>query len=448
MGEKKKEGNELQRKPHFFKVLIGEFKLRLKMPPNFLKHISNEASQKAMLEGPNGCSWPVEITRSFDGTFISSGWSKFVEDHSLKEQEFLVFRYNGNMHFSIQVFDTTACEREDLFPIQSYMKPKLPKERKKRGRPRKHPLNVVCHIECKETKSEPQELPTCDGHEAKHMQDDIINSVEDSFLSYQKLKLTKGGKKRGRPRKHPPDVVRCVEHHEIKSEHMHDDIINLVEDSFLSCKKLKLTTGERKRGRPRKHPPDVVHQIEHQETKGSRVATLSPNEEGKVKLETEELSSSSIASENPNERGYFSRRRLVTTTEQLRAEEAARSFSSDLPFVIRPMALSSIYERMRFPLSFSKKHLPRKKTSMTLRDPNGRSWTVAYVAAEKDRDRLSIGWGEFAQGNNLDVGDYCAFELIGPNEMRVHIFRAVEDTIPAVEETAPAVETPEIVGLD
>jgi len=82
------------------------------MPPNFLKHISDEASKKVILEGPNGCRWPVRIKRSSDGTFLSSGWSKFVVDHFLKESEFLVFQYEGNMHFRIQVFDTTASERE------------------------------------------------------------------------------------------------------------------------------------------------------------------------------------------------------------------------------------------------------------------------------------------------------------------------------------------------
>jgi len=73
---------------------------------------------------------------------------------------------------------------------------------------------------------------------------------------------------------------------------------------------------------------------------------------------------------------------------------------------------------------------------MSLEDPNGKPWTVAYVPGERDqRDRLSIGWAAFALGNNLEEGDYCVFELIAPVEMRVHIFRVVEETAPAVEKT-------------
>lgn len=88
----------------------------------------------------------------------------------------------------------------------------------------------------------------------------------------------------------------------------------------------------------------------------------------------------------------------------------------------------------RFPLSFSRVHLPRERTEMSLRDLIGKSWTMTYVPGEREqRDRLSKGWAEFVQDNNLDEGDYCAFELIGPTEMRVHIFRVVEETTPAAE---------------
>jgi len=148
------------------------------MPPNFLKHISNEASKTAILEGPNGRCWPVRIKRASEGTFLSTGWSKFVEDHFLKEREFLVFRYEGNMHFSIQVFDTTACEREDLFAVRPCKKLNLTKGGNKRGRRIKRPLDVICYTEHQETKSGCVELLTGGNHEAKHLQDDIINSIE------------------------------------------------------------------------------------------------------------------------------------------------------------------------------------------------------------------------------------------------------------------------------
>ncbi|CAD6236983.1 unnamed protein product [Miscanthus lutarioriparius] len=68
----------------------------------------------ATLEGPSGRTWLVVIRRSAEGTFFTSGWPKFVQDQELRELEFLVFRYDGGTHFTAMVFDTTACEREDL----------------------------------------------------------------------------------------------------------------------------------------------------------------------------------------------------------------------------------------------------------------------------------------------------------------------------------------------
>ena len=95
-----------------------------KIPPDFCKHIPWEASRKAKtlkeasmaatLEGPSGRTWLVVIRRSAEGTFFTSGWPKFVQDQELRELEFLVFRYDGGTHFTAMVFDTTACEREDL----------------------------------------------------------------------------------------------------------------------------------------------------------------------------------------------------------------------------------------------------------------------------------------------------------------------------------------------
>jgi B3 DNA binding domain len=82
-----------------------------------VKHIDivkEAGSNTALLEGPTGRTWYVSIEKNTEGVFFTNGWSKFVQDHGLKEHEFLVFQYNGDVHFSLLIFDTTACEREDF----------------------------------------------------------------------------------------------------------------------------------------------------------------------------------------------------------------------------------------------------------------------------------------------------------------------------------------------
>ncbi|KAJ4787519.1 B3 domain-containing protein [Rhynchospora pubera] len=109
--------------PHFFKILVGDFTQRMRIPPNFVKHLQEDITAKpssslksptitASIEGPTGRTWHVELEKTTTGTFFTTGWSKFVEDHSLKEHELLIFRYNGCMSFTLLIFDKTACEKE------------------------------------------------------------------------------------------------------------------------------------------------------------------------------------------------------------------------------------------------------------------------------------------------------------------------------------------------
>ncbi|KAJ4787520.1 B3 domain-containing protein [Rhynchospora pubera] len=94
-----------------------------KIPPNFVKHLQEDVTAKpssslkpptitASIEGPTGRMWHVELEKTTTGMVFTTGWSKFVEDHSLKEHELLTFRYNGCMSFTVLIFDKTACEKE------------------------------------------------------------------------------------------------------------------------------------------------------------------------------------------------------------------------------------------------------------------------------------------------------------------------------------------------
>ncbi|XP_020098318.1 B3 domain-containing protein Os01g0723500-like [Ananas comosus] len=313
------------RKPHFFKVLLGDFAQRLKIPPNFLKHISTEASRTtnnskeasktAILEGPSGSKWHVELGKTAKGTFLTNGWPKFVKDHSMKEYEFLVFRYDGSMHFTVIVFDKTACEREDLFSVRA-------------GRPQKLSSDIHYSVVKNEaSESELTELPSSENRTLNRLQVVCSDSVQTKAREGDELPICAI----------PTPPKRCQ---------------------------------------------------------------------------------------------YMSRRRPVADEERLKAQEAAASFKSTFPYFIIRMCPMHVYwsYMLRFPVRFSREHLPRNRVDMVLRDPSGAAWKVVYIPST--RDRLSGGWGAFARGNCLEEGDYCAFELIEPLEFRVHVFRVVEETQP------------------
>ncbi|XP_077218016.1 B3 domain-containing protein Os01g0723500-like isoform X2 [Tasmannia lanceolata] len=135
--------NSMERKPHFFKVLLGDFSHSLRIPPAFMKHISKEASSKrtAILEGPSSRVWNVELSEKTNGTYLQDGWQEFAKAHSLRVSEFLVFRYEGNMRFSVRIFDKTACGREDIFTSDGFQEPTFFHGPKKRSRSPKKSLD-------------------------------------------------------------------------------------------------------------------------------------------------------------------------------------------------------------------------------------------------------------------------------------------------------------------
>ncbi|KAG8055598.1 hypothetical protein GUJ93_ZPchr0001g29336 [Zizania palustris] len=369
-----------ERRPHFFKVLIGDFKQRLKIPPNFCKHIPweestkakslKEASMAATLEGPSGRTWLVVIRRTAEGTFFTSGWPKFVQDQALQDLEFVVFRYDGNTHFTAMVFDRTACEREDLM-LNAAGAGAGAGDRlcRKRGRPR-----------------------TAHSRDATRPEK---NSVGKELVTYRsppsnpQLQIIT-------PFNWTPEPGSTV----VKSEEEDAD-------------ELPLCAGA---GGPLGDGAVMRGSVKTRSIQDDLLA----------------LSSSSIPPSIRRYKGYVSRRRPVTSAERQRATEIAHAFRSPLPYCVIRMSTMHVYYSfmMRFPTGFSRQHLPRERTSVALRDPGGNVWSVLYIP--NTRDRLSRGWCAFARGNCLEEGDYCAFELVAAAEFRVHIFRVVEPAVPAV----------------
>lgn len=67
------------------------------------------------LVGPSRNTWHVELIQQNDDLFLHQGWSAFVRDHFIECGDFLVFRYDSQLHFTVDVFDQSACEKEAAF---------------------------------------------------------------------------------------------------------------------------------------------------------------------------------------------------------------------------------------------------------------------------------------------------------------------------------------------
>ena len=75
------------------------------------------------LVGPSGNTWDVNLIQQNDDLFLHHGWPAFVRDHFIESGDFLVFRYDGELHFTVQVFDKSSCEKEAAFHTESSQDP-------------------------------------------------------------------------------------------------------------------------------------------------------------------------------------------------------------------------------------------------------------------------------------------------------------------------------------
>lgn len=93
---------------------------RLNIPCSFIKHMEGRALGTATLGGPSGNNWYAELILIGDGLFLSDGWEAFVSDHFLEQGDFLVFRYDGDLQFTVLVFDQSMCEKEAALKAENH----------------------------------------------------------------------------------------------------------------------------------------------------------------------------------------------------------------------------------------------------------------------------------------------------------------------------------------
>lgn len=72
------------------------------------------------LKSPSGATYSVRVEEDDEKTLaFRCGWDKFVKDHSLKENDLLVFKFHGVSEFEVLVFDgETLCEKPTSYFVR------------------------------------------------------------------------------------------------------------------------------------------------------------------------------------------------------------------------------------------------------------------------------------------------------------------------------------------
>ncbi|KAJ4866307.1 B3 domain-containing protein REM20 [Raphanus sativus] len=97
--------------PRFSKVFLSQTASEsMAIPESFSEHLEDPLPQTAKLQGTGGGVWTVSFKKIRDRAYFTSGWSKFAEDHELKDGEFLTFVYDGFHTFEVSVFGLSGCK--------------------------------------------------------------------------------------------------------------------------------------------------------------------------------------------------------------------------------------------------------------------------------------------------------------------------------------------------
>ncbi|XP_016501194.1 B3 domain-containing protein REM16-like [Nicotiana tabacum] len=103
---------KIDRRAVFFKIFNPTVKSELRIPAHFLRHISEDSPDKATLKCLSGGTWNVKLHIDENGLLINQGWEKFHKDNHIEGGEFLLFRYDGALQFTIRIFSKNGMERE------------------------------------------------------------------------------------------------------------------------------------------------------------------------------------------------------------------------------------------------------------------------------------------------------------------------------------------------
>ncbi|GAV79745.1 B3 domain-containing protein [Cephalotus follicularis] len=104
---------------HFSQFLRAGFDHKLVIPEKFIKNLKKKLPETVTLKGPSSVTWNIVITANDDSIYFNHGWEEFVKNHFLEENDILMFKYNGESHFDVLMFDgRSLCEKASSYFVR------------------------------------------------------------------------------------------------------------------------------------------------------------------------------------------------------------------------------------------------------------------------------------------------------------------------------------------
>ncbi|XP_052172959.1 B3 domain-containing transcription factor VRN1-like isoform X2 [Diospyros lotus] len=392
----------------FYRMIVSSIiqDKKLKIPGKFVKKLGYELPAVATLTTPNGCAWRVRLKKIEDKVWFSDGWHEFVEHQSIRVGFLLVFTFEGNSKFRVNIYDMANAEiKYQCDTLSSSVGP---------------------------SGGNQYAVPYRDGgeynysvgflkyHPSCQVSPFLENSMFGETVAHQKL-----GKSYDQPLlqkgiREADGIFSGTElrnsRFKVDGEKSHVGIVQSAarstRDIGIQCNYGELVTSAY----------EIKLQSLHQraESRKRKRGTGSSKLGSEIQIPGRETSS-----------GNFLRKsRVVTPEEKERVLNAAKMFQSENPFCRVILRRSYIYKGigLHMPSSFAEKYLGGVSGFITLQGSNGEKWPVRCMWRDGSA-KLSKGWLEFVWDNKLEEGDVCVFERLRVEEvvLKVAIFRISED---------------------
>ncbi|KAJ4847317.1 hypothetical protein Tsubulata_017356 [Turnera subulata] len=460
----------------FYKVMLGDFLELLRLPPHFMSNFRQQLSDSILLKCPSGRTWPVRLASSGNDWFFIAGWAKFAQHHELKENDLLLFHYDGRSSFKVEIYCKTGCEEG----IAHYAKAHASSSSESYSQmERDHPCDnpslgdsvgqsSTRSKKLKSGRSQSSEKPTTKEKQLRHGK--VEHARDNPSLGEsvgQRSTRLKKCKSRRRTQSSEKPTTKGKELPHSKRDHASDKHGLGASVGQRITRSMKLKRGRTQSSeKPTTKETELPHsnkkknlqtwdeskvvEISDDSTSSGEEYTIEMNNHGKGKCNSEEAQTNANGRFRGSSSGnicykshrvyLISNRREVSEKEKHRALRSASRHCSTLPFLMRVMKQTQVQTGfvLILPKQWGDVHLPNTNNlEVKLRVRGPASEYLWPVLLKTSPWRLGAGWYNFMVENNLEVDDVCIFELSqggkGKNEpviLDVFIHRVVEDVVP------------------
>ncbi|CAK8569558.1 unnamed protein product [Lathyrus sativus] len=440
----------------FTQFLSTHFEQQLAIPKTFSNNVKKKLPENVTIKGPSGAVYDVGLKTRDDTLYFTNGWQKFVKDHSLKENDFLVFKYNGKSHFEVLIFDGESfCEK-----AASYFVGKYGHAQTEQGGGDK----------AKETDNSVEEAnmaykgdAECGLHEKFRHLNNIGKPLAAPFGTTNE-KSFNAGVEFASPEQVMADAVTKTSSAAFPSQptgkrtRRPDNEATAVQNNrrgtspiagwktnFFSMLSAKHGVASHETSKDMPMNPKVSSKPKHKAGLSDKKLSMI----GQEAVLSTDLKKLGGASNTPKKMGICSmsktaHKKLATPKRHrvedelisqakadlkmlasLEKQKAAEALNSPFPNFVTIMKKLNVSgsRTLRIPQEFASAHLPDYKTEITLRNSRGECWTVNSIPDSKGGKAHTLcgGWMSFVRANGINIGDTCIFELVSHLVIQVHV---------------------------